>query len=327
MLDLSRIVGGRLRWQVVHGLARQVGVRMERVLIKRFLQRHQVEVVMGEYLDFSMQWLGIARELGLPFFAHGHGHDVSGRLRDPQQREQYLRYEDGPGGIITVSRYSRDRLIQEVGLNASRIHVVPCAVEVPGEPVARPEREQIRCLAVGRMAPQKAPILLLDSFRRAAERLPSLLLDFIGDGPLLPAVQEFIRAFHLEDRVTLHGVQANRTVIEFLERADVFLQHSITDPNTGDQEGLPVAILEAMAHALPVVSTREAGIPEAVGEGSTGFLVDPGDTSTMADHILTLAADPDLRHRMGEAGWRRAQAHFTWERERSELLRVLGLSA
>ncbi len=324
LLDLARIAGGRLRWQVAHALARQFGVRLDRVWIKRFLQRHQVEVVMGEYLDFSMQVLDIARELGVPFFAHGHGHDVSARLRDPRWRQQYLQY-DGPGGVITVSRYSREALLR-LGLPPSRVHVVPCGVDVPAQPMPRPERNALQCLAVGRMAPQKAPILLLDSFRRAADRLPHLRLDLIGDGPLLPAAQEFVRTFRLEDKVRLRGLQSHQGVLEAMQQADIFLQHSITDPNTGDQEGLPVSILEGMAQSLPVVSTREAGIPEAVEDGSTGFLVEPGDTEGMADRIVALARDPDLRGRMGEAGWRRAAGHFSWERERADLLRLLGLA-
>jgi len=87
-----------------------------------------------------------------------------------------------------------------------------------------------------------------------------------------------------------------------------------------------VSILEAMASALPVVSTRHAGIPEAVFDGVTGFLVEPGDSVAMAEQILKLASDPVQRQELGLAGWRYARDHFTWERERASLLHVLGLS-
>ena len=80
--------------------------------------------------------------------------------------------------------------------------------------------------------------------------------------------------------------------------ADVFVQHSITDSHTGDQEGLPVAVLEAMASGLPVVATRHAGIPEAVVEGETGYLVEEGDIGAMAGHIARLAEDHTLRSKM-----------------------------
>jgi colanic acid/amylovoran biosynthesis glycosyltransferase len=111
-----------------------------------------------------------------------------------------------------------------------------------------------------------------------------------------------------------------------LRDSDHFLLHSVTDPDTGDEEGLPVSILEAMAHALPVISTRHAGIPEAVVEGETGFLVDEGDSAGMAECILDLAKGSGMRSEMGLAGWRRARELFCWDREKKALLEIMGLN-
>lgn len=99
----------------------------------------------------------------------------------------------------------------------------------------------------------------------------------------------------------------------------------MTNPDTGDEEGLPVSILEAMSYGLPVISTRHAGIPEAVVEAETGFLVEEGDCYEMSNQIVTLAQSVDLRSKFGFAGWQRARALFTWERERERLLSVMGL--
>jgi colanic acid/amylovoran biosynthesis glycosyltransferase len=322
VLDLARLVNGRLRWQGAHALARQFGVHLDQVMIRSFLKKHQVRVVMGEYLDFCSTWLATVQESGARFFAHAHGHDVSGCLSDPHWQQQYLRYNDA-AGVITMSSASCEQLLR-IGLSPSKVHVIPYGVDVPEHFAPRPANKEIRCIAVGRFVPQKAPILLLDSFRRAAEDCPALRLGYMGAGPLYPAAQEFICAFRLANQVTLHGEQPNDVVLRAMQGADIFLQHSITDPNTGDQEGLPVAVLEAMAHGLPVVSTRHAGIPEAVVEGVTGYLVDPGDTGGMAESIVALARDPGLRRRMGRAGWERARDCFTWQREREQLLEVLG---
>lgn len=317
ILDLTRIIGGRLRWQVAHGIARQLGVQLDRLAVRRFLKRHLVRVVMGEYLDFSLQWLDVAQELGIPFFAHSHGHDVNDRLHDEKWRAAYLRYNDA-GQIIANSYASRNALLA-AGLDASRVHVVHLGVDVPSVPVTRPERREIRCIAVGRVVPDKAPILLLDSFRRALAGCPGLRLDYVGAGPLSPAVTDFIRALDLGEAVVAHGELPNAAVLTLLHNADIFIQHSV-------QEGLGVAILEAMAQGLPVVATRVGGIPESVADPTTGFLVEPGDTFAMAERIVALARDPDLRRRMGLAGWQRAKECFTWERERAELLKILGLS-
>ena len=296
----------------------------EAMAAKSFLKSAGVSVLLCEYLDVSLSYLPLAKQLGVPFYAHAHGYDVSMLLRDPAWVRRYADLA-GAAGIITVSQGSREKLI-ELGLDGSRIAVIPCCVPVPDAPVVRPETGVVRCVAVGRMVGKKAPILTLDAFRRAVQEVPSLHLDYIGGGELLPAARQFVRAFGLESQVTLHGAQPSEFVQARMASADIFVQHSIVDPDTGDEEGLPVAVLEAMGLALPVVSTRHAGIPEAVAEGETGYLVDEGDSTAMGHFLAALASDPDLRGRMGRAGWARAKAHFTWERERTDLLRFMGLA-
>lgn len=229
--------------------------------------------------------------------------------------------------MITINESSRQALI-DVGIPESKVHVVHYGVHVPAKVCDRLVNwgnDDIICIATGRMVPQKAPILLLDAFRRASEQDSRLQLHYIGAGPLLPAVEEYILAFQLADKVTLHGWKSNAEVRSMMSTAAIFLQHSMTDPHSGDQEGLPLAILEAMAEGLPVVSTLHAGIPEAVQDGVTGHLVAPGDTRGMADRILRLAVDPDERRRFGEAGHLRARELFSWQRERGRLIEVLGL--
>jgi len=324
LLDLTPLVAARLRGQVVQATAQALGFRLDRMLMKRFLRRHGVRVILGEYLDFTLQWFEVAQDLGIPLFGHGHGYDVSSLLREARWRTEYLRYNQA-GGVITISRSSREELVR-IGVDPAKVHVVPCGADAGAEPVRRPERGEIVCVAVGRMCPQKAPILLLDSFRRAAEQRPRLRLEYIGGGPMFGAARDFVHALRLGDRVTLHNGQPNEVVLGALARADIFLQHSITDPETGDQEGLPVAILEAMARGLPVVSTLHAAIPEQVLDAESGYLVEPGDTVAMAERIVALADDGQLRSRMGLAAWKRVKEHFSWERERAQLLSILGLS-
>ncbi len=175
------------------------------------------------------------------------------------------------------------------------------------------------------MVGKKAPIITLDAFHRASEHCPNLYLDYVGNGPLLSAARQFIIAFDLTEKVTLHGGQPSAVVHQLMQEADIFLQHSMTDPDTGDEEGLPVAILEAMSHALPVVSTKHAGIPEAVLDKGTGFLVNEGDNAKMAEKILELAENSNLRHALGQAGWKRASEKFSWEIEKQSLRGLLGI--
>ena len=298
--------------------------RIERS-VEAFLTSHNVGVGMGEFLSWSVKWLEPAQKLGIPFFGHAHGCDVSSDLRHPRWREAYTKYNQS-GGIITMSEFSRDKLVA-IGLEPAKVHVVPYGVDVADAPPDRVDGEFVSVLAVGRMTAKKAPILVLDSFRRALKQYPALHLDYVGDGELFQAAQQFVAAFDLAGHVTLHGGRSSAEVAALLRTADIFVQHSMTDPVTGDEEGLPVAILEAMATALPVVSTKHAGIPEAVRDGQTGLLVAEGDSKGMADALIALARSPSMRRNMGFAGWELARKHYSWARERADLLRVLGLAS
>ena len=293
--------------------------------VTRFLVEHGVRTFLGEYLDVSLPWLSLTQKLGIRFFGHAHGYDVSERLRDPKTRADYMKFRSADG-IITVSQLSRSMLI-DLGLAAEKIHVVPCGVEVPANAPRRPQRELIRCLVVSRMVAVKGPIFVLDAFRRATEVNPDLRLDFIGSGPLLPAARQYCQVSGLEDRAVLHGAQPHGVVRQMMAGADIFLQHSLLEPDTGAVEGLPVAILEAMACGLPVVATLHGGIPEAVADDATGYLVREGDTQGMADRIVALARSEELRRRLGEGGWLAARERFSWESERTALFDVLGLDA
>lgn len=294
------------------------------VVVASFLKHHGVQVILSEYLDQSLKWLEVAHNLGIRFFAHAHGYDISKTLRDPGKCQSYLRLKSADG-IITVSEYSRKKLM-DIGLDESKIHVIPCGINVLNAPISRSSRKIIRCLAVGRMVGKKAPLFLLESFRKALVVFPNLHLDFIGDGFLFEDVKRYIRLHDLKKQVTLHGSQPNSVVQTMMKNSDIFIQHSRTDPETGDEEGLPVAILEAMGNGLPVVSTKHAGIPEAVLHGETGYLSSEDDTERMSQYIVKLSKDFDLRNTFGQAGWKRAMKYFTWELERNNLIELLGLT-
>lgn len=292
--------------------------------IERFLREHGVRTVLGEYLHWCVRQLPLARRIGAAFWAHGHGFDVSAHLRNPRYQQAYREFA-GIAGVIVVSDHSRRRLIK-LGLPAAKLHVIPCGTDVPDAPLHRRETQSVRCLAVGRMVAKKGTILLLDAFRRAAEIEPVLHLDVVGGGELFPAAQQYVQALGLAQRVVLHGEQPWERVRELLREANIFVHHAIVDPASGDEEGLPVAILEAMAAALPVVATQHAGIPEAVADGETGLLGPESNTDAMAQNILRLARNAPLRAELGEAGWARARQRFSWARERRDLLEVMGLN-
>ena len=286
---------------------------------------HGTEAVLTEFLDVWLPMLPWLTGRGHRVWAHAHGYDISVRLREPWWRERYHAYEQADG-IITVSELSRQRLI-DLGLDGDRIRVVPCGVDVPAEAPARPDRETVDVVTVGRMVAKKHPLATVEAYRLAAAGHPGLRLTMVGDGPLLDEAVAAVARAGLQDRVRFLGSRPHDEVLGLLATADVFAQHSVVNPANGDEEGLPVAVLEAMAAALPVVSTRHAGIPEAVEEGKTGLLVQEGDVEGMAVAFAELAHDPSRRRAFGAAGHARAAERFSWAGEQRHLRALLGLDA
>jgi len=165
------------------------------------------------------------------------------------------------------------------------------------------DRDAILFTCVGRLEPQKNPLLLLQAF--AALKDPRIHLIMMGEGSLREQLATYIREHGLERRVHLLGKR--NEVPECLAASDVFVLSS-------NWEGNPLAVMEAMAAGLPVVGTTVGGIPELVESGQQGILVPPGDCAAFTDAMRTLLNDPEKRAAMGNAARVRATAAFNVER-------------
>jgi glycosyltransferase involved in cell wall biosynthesis len=194
--------------------------------------------------------------------------------------------------------------------------VIPNAIDVGTAPAREPHRAAPIVIAgVGRLAQQKDFATLV----AAVARLPrgSAALRIYGDGPLRPALEQQIAALGLAEEVELAGEVPD--VRRYLEAADVFAL-------TSRWEGLPLSALEAMAASLPVVASRVDGLPEAVVDGETGYLTEPGDVDAVASALGSLADDEQLRRRLGDAGRARVEQHFSlpgWRAAHLDLYRRL----
>lgn len=146
---------------------------------------------------------------------------------------------------------------------------------------------------------------LLHAFHQATGQVADLRLLLVGDGPWRLQIETMLDELDLRSRVTMPGLRQD--IPNLLHATDVFVLTS----SGGD--GLPISILEAMAAARPVIATASDGIPEEVIHGKTGFTTGLGDASALAEAMVKLARNPDLRQRMGEAGRQKAHQEFTRE--------------
>jgi glycosyltransferase involved in cell wall biosynthesis len=257
----------------------------------------------------------------VPLFVHFHGFDASLSLQDWRQVRQYRLVFHNVSGVIVPSRFLGSRLA-EIGCPEANLHVIPYGVDTRIFTPTSRSRQQ-RLIAVGRLVEKKAPHLSIQAFARIAHRYPHARLDLVGDGPLGEQCRALIASLGLDDRIKMHGVQSRKFIAHLMREGLLFVQHSLTAAN-GDMEGLPVAILEAMASGLPVISTRHAGIPEAVTDSVTGLLVEERDVDAMAHAMSELLDSPDRAATMGAAGRERVLTYFTREMARDRLRAIMG---
>ena len=261
--------------------------------LREWIRAQGVETILAEFGTDAIAISSLAHEMGIPIFSYFQGVDASKYLRRPHIVRAYRKAIPKLTGIISVSQFLLDNLAKH-GIGNANAHVIPSGVDTshfqPGD------KQPKSCLSVGRMIGKKAPLTTIRSFAAAAKDHPEARLTMIGDGPLLKPAQDLVLELGLAGRVDLPGAADHGAVRDAFAGHEIFLQHSVT-ADDGNTEGLPISIQEAMASGCIVISTRHAGIPEAVEEGVTGYLLREHDkdgfTAALAN-VLAGNHPPDM---------------------------------
>jgi glycosyltransferase involved in cell wall biosynthesis len=169
---------------------------------------------------------------------------------------------------------------------------------------------------------KKGPLFTIEAFQQVATRCPDARLTMVGDGALLDDCRRKCEHLGLTDVVQFLPPSPHDEIAKVMKSARAFVQHSVTGTN-GDAEGTPVAILEAAGSGLPVISTKHAGIKEAVVSGETGYLVDERDVDGMAAHMIKLAEAPELAGLLGRAGRVHVSESFNMEKQITRLWEIM----
>jgi glycosyltransferase involved in cell wall biosynthesis len=259
---------------------------------------------------------------GIPFSITAHGQDFMKDLgNDDLLREICAAAEF----VAAETDYSRDLLRQRCPDSAAKIHRVYNGIDLARFPAPHDEisaNAVPRIIGIGRLVAFKGFEYLIDACADLARRGLEFTCEIIGDGPLRADLEARIKKLNLSDRVHLLGSLSQGAVLERLRSADIFALASVTDAQ-GASDVFPTVIIEAMAAARPVVSTRLAGIPESVMDGETGLLVPPEDTMALTEALRRLIEDAKLRLHYGRAGRARIERHFQIEYTVAPLIELL----
>jgi sugar transferase (PEP-CTERM/EpsH1 system associated) len=238
--------------------------------------------------------------------------DIGGRVRELINRWT-TRLDDR---VVAVSRLVRDAEVERARVSPDKVTIIYNCVDTDvytarGPRAAAQVRKNLGIApdtllvgTVGRLHPQKGIADLITAMMQMKLLVPNARLLLVGEGQLRDGLEILAESLCVSDVVVFAGARTD--VPQILSALDLFVLPSLW-------EGLPLALLEAASVGLPVVATAVGGTPEVVMDGVTGLLVPPRDPDALAEAILTLLHDPDLRQRMGQAGQERVREHFSVE--------------
>ncbi len=248
---------------------------------------------------------------GIPYSFTLHGPDIffapeHWRLDEKIARARF---------VACISEFCRSQaMLWSEPSHWDKLKIIHCGVEP--DRYAPGDRTGTNLLFVGRLAAVKGVPILLDAFAKSRTAQPDLTLTFIGDGPDRAQLETRVTEKGLGDAVTFLGYQSQSAVAEVLTKTDALVLPSFA-------EGVPVVLMEALAAQTPVIATQVGGVSELVRSGENGVLVPPGDTDALADAIVALMGDADLRARMGNAGRKLVEREFDIASEGARLAGLL----
>lgn len=273
-----------LVWKLLN---RDTSQKEDELISKRLIDEN-TQVILAEFGTMGNRLVEVSKSTGIPMVSVFYGYDAW--HKNVLKETDYSELFEQADKLVGVSKDICNKLIV-LGCPKEKVVHVPCYTNTQlFKPVDR-DFSKPNILAVGRFVGTKAPHLSILAFNEVLKSIPEATLTMVGGGDDDESYENslsLIKALGIEGKVTLKGVLSPEEVYTCMKESTLFIQHSVTTPIHGDKEGTPVAIMEALACGLPVVSTKHAGIQEVVRSGINGILVDEFDFRSMANEMVDL---------------------------------------
>lgn len=283
------------------------------------LEKNNIDVVLIEYGNHAHRLLPLLKKAALPFVVHFHGFDAS-KKDTLAMTKNYGKVFEEANAIIAVSKKMESMLL-DLGCPREKLHYNVYGPQ-PEFLEVQPKFSKRQLVGIGRFTDKKAPYYTILAFNKIAREYPDVQLVIAGDGVLLNTCKNLVRYLGITNQVRLPGVITSEEYRELLAESLAFVQHSIVAED-GDMEGTPLAILEASAAGLPIISTKHAGIPDVVGHNETGLLCEEHDVDVMAENMRRILDDKEKALLMGQKGKERIHNYFSLERHIKQLESIL----
>jgi len=279
-----------------------------------WIRRGEYEVVHSLSLYPSGLTAAIANALGFAdrTFVTVYGTDALGSASDPIHRRLRRFVFRTVTEVLFFSDSTREKTHEAYGGDFPSRTIYPgCPRLADGTDGFEPPETSgsFTVLSVCRLVERKR----IDDLVEAVAGLPEAALWVVGDGPERPRLERAVRERGVDDHVAFVGEVDHDAVVDYYRAADAFAMPSIHLRDDGDVEGLGLVFLEAQQLGLPVIGTDSGGIPEAIADGESGFVVSESSPDELSDAISMLASDPDLHSAFSERAREFVHSRFSWE--------------
>lgn len=292
-----------------HWIGRLVSARdvWQALLVRRWAQRRGVRHLHTHFGGYAATVAYLSRLMGGPTYSVTlHAFDI---FRETVNRELLRRIISHSAFCVTVSHFNARYLCDEIGADAAKIRVLYNGIPLGRFPFSEGQREPGTILSVGRLIEKKGFIHLIRACASLVAQGRSIECDIVGEGPQREELKAEIKHLGLKDTVRLVGAWPQERVALALARSSLFALPCV-EAKDGNMDALPTVLLEAMAAGCPCVSTRLSGIPEIILDRHTGVLVPPEDHSALADAMVEVLDQAELRDRFSRAGRARVEEVF-----------------
>jgi len=288
-------------WRSAKFLARSMAVVPKASSFARHMQASGVRHVHAHWATHPALAAYVVRELtGLPFSFTAHAHDIHVNRTMLSEKINKATF------VVTISDYNRRLLESLTDDGAGKVHVIRCGVDT--DRFIRTEASNgdgerdgpLSVVCVASLEARKGHRLLLDAVARLRDAGLSVRLSLVGSGVEESPIKAAIQHLDLSSSVTMLGAQSGKQVARVLAGADIYVQPSVTMAN-GRSEGIPVALMEAMAMGLPAIASNISGIPELITDRQSGLLVPENDPDALTAALQLLCEDRGMRTKLGRS--------------------------
>lgn len=302
--------------------------------VYRYIKKEKIEhLLVGQILPIGTIAYILKKIIGTPYTVMTHAMDVTIPFaKNGSKRKQWLvkKILSHATAVTTVSQYTKNQL-EHIGVQSKKIHIIYPCPHIEKNSSQEQEKDTKNAfdlngkkiiLTVARLVERKGIDMLIEALPLVLEKESSAVLVIVGEGHDRTRLEKIVTEKKMDHFVHFIGMSTQEKLATWYRHCTLFAMPS-RQLDTKDVEGFGIVFLEAGLFEKPVIGGNSGGIPDAIEDGVTGFLVDPTNKKEIAEKIIFLLQNEKQASKMGKAGKERVEKYFQWEKQVKKIEQLL----